>query len=190
MKNPTTKIAAVQASRRGGHARPAYSAAEVEEIFRRFAVAAARAQGRTRLSSTHSRCWSPWCFRRRRRTPASTGRRRRCSPLRTRPPGWRRSARNGSANYIRTIGLWRSKAKNVMALSEALVSEHGGQVPDSREALIAAARRRPQDGQCGAQHRLRPADAGSRHPYFPARQPPRTGPRQDAGRGGGRASSR
>lgn len=36
---------------------------------------------------------------------------------------------------IRTIGLYRNKAKNVIALSEALLSEYGGDVPNSREAL-------------------------------------------------------
>jgi endonuclease-3 len=39
--------------------------------------------------------------------------------------------------YIRTIGLYRTKAKNVIALSKLLLSEHGGKVPDSREALEA-----------------------------------------------------
>lgn len=38
--------------------------------------------------------------------------------------------------YIRTIGLWRNKAKNVIALCEALIREHGGEVPADREALI------------------------------------------------------
>jgi endonuclease-3 len=36
---------------------------------------------------------------------------------------------------IKTIGLFRTKAKNVIALSRKLVTEHGGQVPWSREAL-------------------------------------------------------
>ena len=36
---------------------------------------------------------------------------------------------------IKTIGLYRTKARNVIALSEQLVAEHGGQVPDTREAL-------------------------------------------------------
>jgi endonuclease-3 len=36
---------------------------------------------------------------------------------------------------IRTIGLYRNKAKNVIALSERLLKDFGGQVPDSREAL-------------------------------------------------------
>jgi len=38
---------------------------------------------------------------------------------------------------IKTIGLFRTKAKNVVALSERLVAEHGGQVPRTREALEA-----------------------------------------------------
>ncbi|MGI9514741.1 MAG: endonuclease III [Anderseniella sp.] len=39
--------------------------------------------------------------------------------------------------YIRTIGLYRNKAKNVIALSRDLVEKHGSQVPDNREALEA-----------------------------------------------------
>lgn len=37
--------------------------------------------------------------------------------------------------HIRTIGLFNTKAKNVIALSEALIAEHGGQVPADRDAL-------------------------------------------------------
>ncbi|MEF2071243.1 endonuclease III [Consotaella sp. CSK11QG-6] len=40
-------------------------------------------------------------------------------------------------DHIRSIGLYRNKAKNVIALSRALVDEHGGQVPSTREALQA-----------------------------------------------------
>ena len=40
-------------------------------------------------------------------------------------------------NMIKTIGLYRTKAKNLVELSRLLVSEHGGQVPPSREALEA-----------------------------------------------------
>lgn len=36
---------------------------------------------------------------------------------------------------IKTIGLFRTKAKNVIALSQLLVTEHGGNVPELREAL-------------------------------------------------------
>jgi endonuclease-3 len=38
---------------------------------------------------------------------------------------------------IKTIGLYRNKAKNVIALSQKLVAEHGAQVPRTREALEA-----------------------------------------------------
>src|ERR687898_721346 len=36
---------------------------------------------------------------------------------------------------IKTIGLYRTKAKNVVALSRILLEEHGGEVPATREAL-------------------------------------------------------
>ncbi len=37
--------------------------------------------------------------------------------------------------HIKTIGLYRNKAKNVYLLSKALISEHDGEVPATREAL-------------------------------------------------------
>ena len=38
-------------------------------------------------------------------------------------------------DYIKTIGLFNTKAKNVIALSRILIAEHGGRVPADREAL-------------------------------------------------------
>jgi len=38
-------------------------------------------------------------------------------------------------DYIKTIGLFNSKAKNVIALSQMLIAEHGGEVPADRDAL-------------------------------------------------------
>jgi endonuclease-3 len=43
----------------------------------------------------------------------------------------------GLIEHIKTIGLYRNKAKNVIALSEALLAQHGGAVPKDREALEA-----------------------------------------------------
>jgi endonuclease-3 len=43
----------------------------------------------------------------------------------------------GLESYIRTIGLYRTKAKNLLATCEILVKQHGGQVPRTREALEA-----------------------------------------------------
>ncbi len=39
-------------------------------------------------------------------------------------------------DYIRTIGLWRNKAKNVIALSRKLIDDFGGKVPETREELV------------------------------------------------------
>jgi endonuclease-3 len=43
----------------------------------------------------------------------------------------------GLIAHIRTIGLYRNKAKNVMKLSRILVEEYGGAVPSSRAALAS-----------------------------------------------------
>ncbi|MFM2342008.1 MAG: endonuclease [Pseudomonadota bacterium] len=43
----------------------------------------------------------------------------------------------GVESYIRTIGLFRNKAKNLVATAQILLDQHGGQVPRSREALEA-----------------------------------------------------
>ena len=41
----------------------------------------------------------------------------------------------GLKTYIKTIGLFNTKAKNVIALSKILLAEHGGQVPREQDAL-------------------------------------------------------
>jgi endonuclease III len=43
----------------------------------------------------------------------------------------------GLEKYIRTIGLYRGKAKNVVALSRILLEKHGGKVPRTRDELEA-----------------------------------------------------
>jgi len=42
----------------------------------------------------------------------------------------------GLKQHIKTIGLFNSKAKNVIALSEILVAKHGGEVPRDRDVLV------------------------------------------------------
>ncbi len=42
---------------------------------------------------------------------------------------------DGLSEYIKTIGLYPSKAKNIIATCRILLEEHGGRVPDTREAL-------------------------------------------------------
>jgi len=43
----------------------------------------------------------------------------------------------GLESHIKTIGLYRSKARHLMQTCEILVQQHGGQVPRTREALEA-----------------------------------------------------
>jgi endonuclease-3 len=43
----------------------------------------------------------------------------------------------GLCDHIRTIGLYKSKAKNVLATCRLLIEQHDGQVPQTREALEA-----------------------------------------------------
>ena len=43
----------------------------------------------------------------------------------------------GLADYIKTIGLYRTKAKNAIATCRLLIEQHGGEVPRTREALEA-----------------------------------------------------
>lgn len=42
----------------------------------------------------------------------------------------------GLKDHIKTIGLYNAKAKNVIAMAQMLIDDYGGEVPDSREALI------------------------------------------------------
>ena len=43
----------------------------------------------------------------------------------------------GVGQYIKSIGLWQTQARNVVALSEILLRDHGGEVPPDRAALEA-----------------------------------------------------
>ncbi len=85
-------------------------------------------------------------------------------------------------DLIKTIGLFRTKAKNVVALSEQLIARHGGEVPRDRDALEAL----PGVGRKTANVVLNIAfartDHRGRHPHLPRRQPHRLGDRQDAAR--------
>ena len=46
---------------------------------------------------------------------------------------------DGLKTYIKTIGLYNSKAENIMKTCQILIDQHGGEVPDTREALEALA---------------------------------------------------
>jgi len=85
---------------------------------------------------------------------------------------------DGLCEYIRTIGLYPSKAKNVIETCRILIEQHGSQVPDNREALEALP-------GVGTEHRLPPVHHGGGYAYLPGQQPHRHRARQE--RAGGRA---
>lgn len=53
------------------------------------------------------------------------------------PQAMIRLGEEGLKRYIASIGLYNAKAKNILATSRALIEQHGGKVPMSREALEA-----------------------------------------------------
>lgn len=62
---------------------------------------------------------------------------RRLFPAAPTPEAMATLGAEGIADYIKTIGLYRNKAKNVAMLSRQLLERHAGEVPHSREALEA-----------------------------------------------------
>ena len=74
------------------------------------------------------------------------------------------------ADAIKTIGLYRGKAKNVIAAAKILIDKHDGKVPQDRQ-------RDPERG-------VRRADHCGGHPYLPRLQPHRPGAGQGCCGGG------
>jgi endonuclease III len=62
---------------------------------------------------------------------------RRLYPLANTPAAIHALGEDGLIEFIRTIGLYRTKAKNVIETCRILIERHGGEVPRSREALEA-----------------------------------------------------
>ena len=58
-------------------------------------------------------------------------------PVANSPRAIRDLGEEGLRRYIRTIGLFNSKARNIIKTCHRLVDEHGGEVPSEREALEA-----------------------------------------------------
>ena len=62
---------------------------------------------------------------------------RRLYPVANTPGAILALGEDGLKGYISTIGLFNAKAKNVIALCQLLIEQHGGEVPREREALEA-----------------------------------------------------
>lgn len=58
-------------------------------------------------------------------------------PIAPTPESMAALGEDGLMEFIKTIGLYRTKAKNVIATCQQLIARHGSQVPDDRVALEA-----------------------------------------------------
>ena len=127
--------AAGAAPRRARQAKSAYSAAEVEEIFRRFSVQ--RPEPKGELEHVNAFTLLVAVVLSAQATDAGVNKATRpLFEVADTPQKMLALGEEKLGGYIRTIGLWRNKAKNVIALCAALIRDHGGEVPDSREELI------------------------------------------------------
>jgi endonuclease-3 len=143
MKKPKEKTGQPVRHRDGSNAmarpRPArpyslYTPAEVREIFRRFQVQ--RPEPRGELEHINAFTLLVAVVLSAQATDAGVNKATR--PLFAVADTPKKMLALGEAKvgeYIRTIGLWRNKAKNVIALSQALIRDHGGEVPDDRDLL-------------------------------------------------------
>ena len=110
--------------------------ADIAEVFRRFASANPEPRGELNYTSPFTLLISVVLSAQ--ATDASVNR---ATPALFRRAGTAEAIAKLSEaeveDYIRTIGLYRTKARNVVALARKLVAEHGGRVPETREALEA-----------------------------------------------------
>jgi endonuclease-3 len=138
------KAAAVTARKSGSRADskaehgelPQWTKAEIEEAFRRFQRASPAPQ--TELS--HSNPFTLLIAVVLSAQATDAGVNKATPGLFAAADTPEKMARLGEAqirDLIKTVGLFRTKAKNVVALSKLLVERHGGQVPREREALEA-----------------------------------------------------
>ncbi|MGB7075711.1 MAG: endonuclease III, partial [Xanthobacteraceae bacterium] len=126
-----------RADAKAGHgALPQWTATEIEEAFRRFA--AANPVPRTELQSVNPFTLLVAVVLSAQATDAGVNK---ATPalfaLADTPEKMLKLGEDKVRDLIKTIGLFRTKAKNVVALSRILVEQHGGQVPRDREALEA-----------------------------------------------------
>ncbi|HHZ09509.1 MAG TPA: endonuclease III [Rhizobiales bacterium] len=136
MQKPKPKVAGRSApSPRMSAPRPLYSEAEVREIFRRFAVQ--RPEPKGELEHVNAFTLLVAVVLSAQATDAGVNRATRpLFAVADTPEKMLALGEDRLGDYVKTIGLWRNKTKNVLALCEALIRNHGGKVPADRDALM------------------------------------------------------
>ncbi|HEY6632208.1 MAG TPA: endonuclease III [Rhizobiaceae bacterium] len=124
------------AKRRPRRVRPrsVYTPAEVHEIFRRFAIQ--RPEPKGELEHTNAFTLLVAVVLSAQATDAGVNKATRALfKVADTPEKMLNLGEEKLGGYIRTIGLWRAKTKNVIALSEMLIREYGGEVPNRLDEL-------------------------------------------------------
>jgi endonuclease III len=134
VEDPTARLAA---DRKAAHGElPQWTTAEIEEAFRRFAAANPTPRGELQHINPFTLLVAVVLS-----AQATDAGVNKATPalfkLADTPEKMIKLGEARVRSLIKTIGLYRTKAKNVIALSKQLVAEHGGKVPHDREALEA-----------------------------------------------------
>lgn len=115
-----------------------YTAAEIHEIFRRFSVQ--RPEPKGELEHVNAYTLLVAVVLSAQATDAGVNKATRALfAIADTPEKMLALGEEKVGEHIRTIGLWRNKAKNVILLSEDLIRHHGGEVPGDRDALVKLA---------------------------------------------------
>ena len=134
-KTSPTKKSNTSVARRPKRYKPAYSREEMEEIFRRFSVQ--RPEPKGELEHVNPFTLVVAVALSAQATDAGVNKATRgLFKVADTPQKMLALGEEGVTQYIRTIGLYRNKAKNVIALSRMLIEEFGGEVPKTREELV------------------------------------------------------
>ena len=127
------KVASARPARTA-RARSRYSKDEVREIFRRFSVQ--RPEPKGELAHVNPFTLVVAVALSAQATDAGVNKAtRELFQIADTPEKMLALGEEGVIEHIKTIGLYRNKAKNVIKLSRILVDDYGGQVPSSRAAL-------------------------------------------------------
>lgn len=110
------------------------SAAEIDEVFRRFQSDNPEPKGELEHVNTYTLLVAVVLSAQ--ATDAGVNRATRALfSIATTPAAMLELGEDKLRDYIKTIGLYRTKAKNVIALSQRLIDDFGGQVPADRDTL-------------------------------------------------------
>lgn len=130
-----TKQKSNGAARSRRHARTAYTKAELEEIFRRFSIQ--RPEPKGELEHVNPFTLVVAVALSAQATDVGVNRAtRKLFQIADTPEKMLALGEDGVIEHIKTIGLYRNKAKNVIALCRMLIEDFGSEVPKTREELM------------------------------------------------------